>query len=480
METHEGNRLRRTKIVCTIGPSSASEEKLGQLIDAGMNVARLNFSHGTHDEHGEVIRLIRKHAKERGVAVAILQDLAGPKIRTGPVAEGVVHLDEGDLLRLTSRKVPGDKSEVSLTYPALPKEVSVGDLIYVSDGSLQLEAEHVDDETITARILFGGPLTSHKGINLPNTPIKAPILGNKDRADLLFGLSQDVDYVAVSFVRNPDDIREVRSFLKREVGNAAPVPLIAKIEKYEALDSFSEILANVEGIMVARGDLGVEIPVEQVPRRQKRIIEETNWAGKPVITATQMLKSMVEQPRPTRAEVSDVANAILDGSNGIMLSEETAAGRYPVESVKMMSKIARDIESIFPFDAWKHHFTDGGRLAPEEAVAKASCEMAEAIDAGAIITCTLSGSTTHLIAKYRPRRPIIAATPDPRTYQRLALVWGCIPLAINNRNVDDVAEETIALALKSKLLKKGDRVVITAGIPLDMPGTTNLIKVSVA
>ncbi|NNE09044.1 MAG: pyruvate kinase, partial [Gemmatimonadetes bacterium] len=338
----------------------------------------------------------------------------------------------------------------------------------------------VDAETITARILVGGPLTSHKGINLPNTPIKAPILSRKDRADLLFGLSQGVDYVAVSFVRNPDDIREVRSFLKHEVGNPKPVPLIAKIEKYEALDCFSEILESVEGIMVARGDLGVEIPVEQVPRRQKRIIEETNWAGKPVITATQMLKSMVEQPRPTRAEVSDVANAILDGSNGIMLSEETAAGRYPVESVKMMSKIARDIETIFPFNAWKHHYTAGGRLSPEEAVAKASCEMAESIDAGAIITCTLSGSTTHLIAKYRPRRPIIAATPDPHTYRRLALVWGCIPRAIQNRNVDDVEEESIALALQQKLLKKGDRVVITAGLPLDMPGTTNLIKVSVA
>ncbi|MCK9996270.1 MAG: pyruvate kinase, partial [Candidatus Krumholzibacteria bacterium] len=320
----------KTKIICTIGPASRTPEILEQLMAAGMNVCRLNFSHGTQDEHAELIRDIREISARLKKPVAILQDLAGPKIRTGPVAGGSITLVEGTAFRLTNREVPGDASEVGLTYPDLPRTVQAGDALLLADGLMELVVESTDETDVNCRVVTGGELGSHKGINLPTRTIDAPILSRKDLSDLEFGLAQDVDFIALSFVRNAGDIEAANKII-RAAGKDTPV--IAKIEKFEALDNIDEIIAVAGGIMVARGDLGVEIPLEQVPRAQKMIIARTNAAAKPVITATQMLRSMVENPRPTRAEVTDVANAILDGTDAVMLSEETAVGAYPVGAV---------------------------------------------------------------------------------------------------------------------------------------------------
>jgi len=467
--------MRRTKIVCTIGPPTATPAQLEQLINAGMNVARLNFSHGTHDEKKAIITAIRAIARRLNKPVAILQDLAGPKIRTGPIANGPVELTAGQEFTLTNRAVPGDATAVSLTYTELPRDVRPGDSILLCDGALELEVESATETDIKCRVTVGGPLNSHKGSNLPGRSIRAPILNEKDRADLAFGIEQDVDYVAMSFIRSAADVLEIRQFVRDHNGT---VPLIAKIEKHEALDRIDEIIPVVDGIMVARGDLGVEIPIEQVPGFQKMLIEKTNRAGKPVITATQMLKSMVDNPRPTRAEVTDVANAILDGSDAVMLSEETASGNYPIQAVQVMARVAVETEKNFPYEAWTYKFGQHPKLTLQEAVAQSACELAESIDAPAIVTCTMSGSTTRMVAKYRPGPLLIAMTPNERTYRQLALVWGCVP-TLMGACADEVEMEQFALraALANCLVKKGDTIVFTAGLPLQEIGTTNMIKV---
>ena len=446
-----------------------------RLMDAGMDVARLNFSHGTREEHGRVIGDIREIADRVGRPVAILQDLAGPKIRTGPIAEGTVALESGRTITLTSRDVPGDADEVSVTYRDLPKDVRAGDILLLSDGALELIVEETTDEDIRCRVVVGGPLSSHKGINLPTRSIRASILSAKDRADLAFGLAQDVDYVALSFVRTVQDVEHARGFI-RESGH--DVPIIAKIEKHEALQQIDEILELVDGLMVARGDLGVEIPIEQVPRVQKMLIEKANWAGKPVITATQMLRSMVDNPRPTRAEVTDVANAILDGSDAVMLSEESAVGNYPLQAVQIMSRVAMSTETSFPFRAWTSKFGEHPSLSPQEAVAHSACRLAEAVGASAIVVCTQSGSTARLVAKYRPAQPVLAMTPDEITYRRLALVWGAAAIQMPpSESEDEMEQRAIGLALRSGHVQRGETIVITAGLPLNVPGTTNLIRV---
>jgi pyruvate kinase len=333
----------KTKIVCTIGPASRSPKILERLIRAGMDVARLNFSHGTPNEHGRTISDLRKIARRLGRPVAVLQDLAGPKIRIGPVRNGPVTLEAGASFTLTARKVPGDERTVSLNYPGLVADVRKGDALLLSDGALELEVVGVEGRDILCRVVIGGPLNSYKGVNLPARTLRTPSLTAKDRADLRFGLSKEVDYVALSFVRDAKDIASVRRHMKRCGGSA---PVIAKIEKHEALDNMDAILAAADGLMVARGDLGVEIPLERIPRVQKDLIRKSREAGKPVITATQMLRSMVDSPRPTRAEVTDVANAILDGTDAVMLSEETAVGKHPVEAVSMMARIAREAERM--------------------------------------------------------------------------------------------------------------------------------------
>jgi pyruvate kinase len=467
--------MRRTKIVCTIGPVSRSVEILERLMRAGMDVARLNFSHGTQAEHAEVIQRIRATAQKLGRPVAILQDLAGPKVRIGEIANGPVALKFGDAYTLTSRDVPGNDKEVSLVYKDLPKDVRAGDTLLLADGALEMTVESVKGPDIFCRVVVGGPLSSHKGINLPTSSISAPILSDKDQADLAFGLKQGVDYVALSFVRSEEDVLEARRFMKQQ---GIERPIIAKIEKHEALKHLDEIVKVVDGVMVARGDLGVEIPLEQVPHVQKTLIEKANRAGKPVITATQMLKSMCDSPRPTRAEVNDVANAVLDGTDAVMLSEETAAGSYPVLAVETMAKIAAETDAYFPNKVWTHRFEDEANMDPQDAVAIAACELAEDLNAAVIVTCTQSGSTTRRVARCKPPQPILAPTPDADTYRRLALVWGAIPLKIEAVAGDeDMIRQMRKAVAATGLVKLGQTIVVTAGVPLYIPGTTNMIKV---
>ncbi|MDZ4200267.1 MAG: pyruvate kinase [Kiritimatiellia bacterium] len=465
-----------TKIVCTIGPTSDSPENLTRLMQAGMNVARLNFSHGLQSDKKELIRRIRTLSRKLGLSVAILQDLAGPKIRTGVLESGPLHLESGNSLTLTGRKKARHPGEVTVSYPALSGDVKPGDPILLNDGALELVVESVDGPDIRCRVVVGGPLASRKGINLPGGSIRAPILTRKDLSDLDFGLTEDVDWIALSFVRSAEDILRVRRRMQRA---GRSIPLIAKIEKHEAVTGIDSILEVADGLMVARGDLGVEIPIEQVPGVQKMLIEKANRAGKPVITATQMLKSMTDNPRPTRAEVTDVANAILDGSDAVMLSEETAMGRYPIESVLMMRRVATQTEKSFPYRLWTRKFGDDPDLGPQEAVARAACQIAESIGAAAIVTCTASGSTTRHVSKYRPPQPILALTPDETTYRRTALIWGAVPIHMAPaRNADAMEREALRRIRRMGLVRSGDRVVLTAGLPLHVPGTTNLVKVA--
>lgn len=467
--------MRRTKIVCTIGPATQSPDMIEKLIQAGMNVARLNFSHGQHKEHGKVIAQIREIAQRLGRPVAILQDLSGPKVRTGNIAQGNVILECGQVFILTNRDVPGDNHEVSLTYKELPNDVRVDDTLLLSDGALEMVVEKTTKSDIKCRVMVGGQLSSHKGINLPTRSINARIPTEKDEYDLAYGLTQGVDYIALSFVRNAEEVKQVRNIIAKA---GKTTPLIAKIEKHEALDHIEAILQEVDGIMIARGDLGVEIPIEQVPRVQKMLIDKANSAGKPVITATQMLKSMVDNPRPTRAEATDVANAVLDGSDAVMLSEETAIGKYPVETVQIMGKIIEETEAVFPYAAWEHKFKQSEKLSPEEAVALSACQMAEKIEASTIITYTQSGSTTKLVAKYRPLQPILALTPNKSTYQSLALVWGANPAMVESVDSEEAMEHNaVVKGLQAGYVQPDQHVVITAGSPFHVSGTTNLIKV---
>ena len=465
--------MPRSKIVCTIGPASRSAEVLEQLIRAGMDVARLNFSHGTQAEHLEVVTAVRHIAARLGRPVAILQDLAGLKIRVGDIEGGAVTLDAGAPFTLTMRPVLGSRKEVSVPYPHLTEDLRPGDTLLLSDGDLELEVIETTGEDVRCRVIAGGTLASRKGVNLPVRSITAPTFTEKDREALAFGLRYGVDYVALSFVRTAADVLEARDMI-RDHGSA--VPLIAKIETHDALTNIDEIVDSVDGIMVARGDLGVAIPLATVPRLQKMLIEKANRAGKPVITATQMLRSMQDSPRPTRAEVTDVANAVLDGTDAVMLSEETAIGRFPVEAVMMMAAIAEDAESGFPFDAWLHRFEPGGPL--PAAVARAACTLAADIEAAAIVTCTQSGGTARRVAQYRPRAPILAPTPHAETYHRLALVWGVTPLLNQSQpTTDELIEGALGAALAAGRLPRGRPVVITAGVPVGRPGMTNLIKV---
>ena len=469
--------MRKTKIVCTIGPASDSREILGRMMDAGMNVARLNFSHGTREEHAAKIALIRQIAEEKNLPVAILQDLAGPKIRTGAFADGSIALKTGETFVLTARDVPGNEKEVGLTYRELPQDVKAGDTLLLADGALELQVEKIESADIVCRVILGGKLSSHKGINLPSRSIRAPILTNKDYEDLAFGLAQGVDYVALSFVRSASDIEVARAYMRAQ-GTVRPI--IAKIEKHEALAELDGIIAAVDGVMVARGDLGVDIPPEQVPTAQRRIIEMANFAGKPVITATQMLKSMTDAPRPTRAEVSDVANAVLEGTDAVMLSEESAMGQYPVESVLIMAKIAEEAEKGFPHEAWRQRLQQRPAADESEALARAACSLAEAIGARALMISTQTGLTARQAAKTRPLQPILAATTESEAFRRLALVWGVRPMRI--QPVDLLIRQFAEMhraARDTGLVQTGDSVVTTAGFPVGKAGASNLIKVEI-
>ena len=470
--------LRRTKIVCTIGPASCSPAMLEELLSAGMNVARLNFSHGTQDEQAEAIDHIREISDRLANPVAILQDLAGPKVRIGNLASGPVRLETGQTFTLTSRNVPGDAQEASLTYAGLPGDVHHGDTLLLSDGTLEMTVEATTQSDITCRVLVGGMLASRKGINVPSRSLRVPFLTDKDMRDLAFGIEHSVDYVALSFVRTAADVQAARQVVEGLAGADGP-PLIAKIEKHEAVTNIDAILNEADGIMVARGDLGVEIPIERVPRVQKTLIRKANESAKTVITATQMLQSMVGSPRPTRAEATDVANAVMDGTDAVMLSEETAVGSYAVASVQMMDRLAFDAEGVM--ERRYAHVDWTVKLPPEEAVALAAAQLAEQIDAAAIITCTQSGSTTRLVSKQRPRIPLLAVTPDETTFRKMALVWGAIPLMMDSATGAEAMErQALQNAMHAGLVREGDVVVITAGLPLHVPGTTNTVKVAVA
>ena len=469
--------MPRTKIVCTIGPASSSPQTLERLIGAGMNVARLNFSHGTHEGHGEAIASIRGIADWLGVPVAIMQDLSGTKNRIGQIAEGAISVESGALLTLTARDVPGDQGEISIGYPDLVNDVHPGDPLLLNDGAVELEVLETSGEDIKCLVKIGGQLSSHKGINLPTRSIGVPGLTNKDRRDLAFGIQHQVDYVALSFVRSASDVLEGKRFMEER---GIHIPLIGKIEKHEALNNIDEIIEAVDGIMVARGDLGVDMPLEKVPLAQKMLIGKSNAAGKPVITATQMLSSMVQAPRPTRAEAADVANAVLDGTDALMLSEETAVGDYPVESVAIMARIATDAESGLSQSTGAARRGIKGVKELPEAVGRAACDLADEVDAACIVTFTQSGSTASLVAKCRPRQPILALTPLESTYRRLSMVWGVVPvLGGGMDNTDEMIANALSEALRSGLAKRGQRVVVTAGVPVGVSGTTNLIKVEV-
>jgi pyruvate kinase len=468
--------MRRTKIVCTLGPASQSEETLREMIRAGMDVARINFSHGDHETHARNIVLARRLAQEEGRVLAVMGDLQGPKLRVGEIATQVT-LREGQDFNLTTRPVPGDDREVNLPHPEVIGAVRPGDRLLLDDGLLELEVLETSPTDICCRVITGGPLKSHKGVSLPGVSLSLPSLTEKDRKDASFAIQQGVDYLALSFVRQAEDVSQLRDLLEQ---NQAPTLIIAKIEKREAVEAFEEIMGTSDGVMVARGDLGVETPAEEVPIYQKRFIRLANEVGKPVITATQMLNSMIDNPRPTRAEASDVANAILDGTDAVMLSGETAVGKYPVEAVRMMAKIALTTERILPYQEWVHRAALEPSFTPTEAISQATCEIALELSAKAIISSTMSGHTARMVAKHRPSTPIIAVTPNPETQRRLALIWGVYPLLVSEfAHTDQMIETAVQATLDEGMIEKGDTVVITAGVPLGGSGRTNMLKVHV-
>ncbi|RPI79892.1 MAG: pyruvate kinase [Desulfobacteraceae bacterium] len=462
----------KTKIVCTIGPASRAPECIQSLIANGMSVARLNFSHGTHAEHQAVIQSIRTASEALDRPVAILQDLSGPKIRIGSLPEGGIQLETGRTFILSAEPVNGNAQKVSVTYPDLYRDVQAGDPLMLADGEMELVVKKVAGFDIICEVITGGILTGHKGINLPTRTLGMPALTEKDRLDLAFGLKHEVDFVALSFVRTAEEIHQTRAIIRQ---HGRETPIIAKIEKHEALKNIDEIVEAADGLMVARGDLGVEIPLEQVPHIQKMLIQKANRCAKPVITATQMLRSMVSAPRPTRAEATDVANAVLDGTDAVMLSEETAVGRYPIEAVAFMARIAGNAEQDFPHQAFLKAVP---AQETADAVAHAACVLADHLNAAAIVVHTHSGRTARAVARFRPKQPVIALSPLKKTIQVLPLFWGCVPLFITDTpDFNELSESTEYALLQSGLVRKGDLIVLTAGLPLGVPGTTNMIKV---
>jgi pyruvate kinase len=468
--------LRKTKIVCTIGPASESLDMFKKLINAGMNVARLNFSHGDHEEQGNRIRNLRQACKELNKTVAVLLDTKGPEIRTGVLREPFVELEQDKHIVLTTEEISGDAERISISYTGLPSDVKPGSTILLDDGLIELTVLEVRGNDMECRIVNGGRLKSKKGVNVPGVKISLPGITEKDRSDIVFGIEMGIDFIAASFVRKASDVIEIRDILEKH--NAKHIQIISKIENREGVDNLDEILEVSDGLMVARGDLGVEIPAEEVPIVQKMMIRKCNTASKPVITATQMLDSMERNPRPTRAEASDVANAIFDGTDAIMLSGETAAGKYPTEAVATMSRIAERAEAALNH---RELFTKQSleqQTTITEAISQAVAISALDLDAKAIITATESGYTARMVSKYRPKSPIIAMSPNDHVMRRLCLVWGVIPVeGVAAKTTDELFEMAVSAGRASGLVKLGDLIVITAGVPVGRSGTTNLVKV---
>jgi len=466
--------IRRTKIVCTIGPATHSPDRIRQLIEAGMDVARLNFSHGDREAHRQTIRLIRRVSQEMGREVGILQDLGGPKIRLGVLGEDEVQLNTGAEVILRPGE-SGDSRSLPVMYAGLLDEVNPGDHILLSDGKVELVVLGKTRDHLVCGVLVGGIIQSRKGVNLPSSQLKIPALTEKDRMDLQVGLDEHVDFVALSFVRHESDLDPVLQILD---GLKRKPMLVAKIEKPQAIDRLEKIIAEADAVMVARGDLGVEMPLEKVPLIQKRIIRSARLAAKPVITATQMLASMMANPRPTRAEATDVANAILDGTDALMLSDETAVGDYPIQAVSVLDRIARTVEGEIDETAMMQEESSDSLPATAAGISRAACLLARDLRAAAIIASTSSGSTARLVSRFRPHRPILGLTENLQTLRQLTLSWGVIPdWALSVSHTDQIFEAAKVLVMERNVAQRGDRLVITAGVPVGVTGTTNLIKV---
>lgn len=469
--------LKKTKIVCTIGPASRDADTMREMLEAGMNVARLNFSHGTHEEHRKTIETFRRVRDEQDRPAAILLDTKGPEIRLGDFENGSEILEEGDEFTLTSEECPGTKERVSTTYKALPSQVSLGTSILIDDGRVRLRVAGTTEDEVRCIVVNGGKVSNRKGVNIPNQSLDLEYISEADRQDILFGIEMDVDYVAASFVRSGADVKVLRSLLNENGGDR--IKIISKIENTEGIENFNEILALSDGIMIARGDMGVEVDFEKLPGIQKKFIKECCKAGKTVITATQMLESMTHSPAPTRAEITDVANAVFDGTSAVMLSGESAAGDYPVETVKAMAKIVSQAEEdAEEVNQYKFLEVETNDRDVSNAMGHAACTTAHDIKASAIVAITTSGYTAEMMAKYKPVEPIIAATPDSKTYHQQALTRGVYPvLTQRSSNWNDLMEKAIEGAERMKFVKKGDGIVLSAGMPLQVPGTTNLIRV---
>ena len=468
---------KKTKIVCTLGPASQSEETLTKLIENGLNVCRFNFSHGSHEEHKERMDIVKKVRDELKKPVAILLDTKGPEIRTGNFADPEVFLEEGSKFIITMADVIGNKEMCTVSYKGLAEDVVEGDTILIDDGLVGLKLENVVGEEIHCVVENSGIVKNHKGVNVPGVKINLPALTPKDISDIEFGITQGIDFIAASFVRKASDVLAIREVL--ENNNATDIQIISKIENQEGVDNLDEILQVSDGLMVARGDLGVEIPTEDIPIVQKQMIKKCNALGKPVITATQMLDSMIRNPRPTRAEVTDVANAIYDGTDAIMLSGETAAGKYPVEAVKVMAAIAKRIEETLDYDTILR--SKGlNNTNVTDAISYATCTTAKSLTASGIVTSTSSGYTARMVSKFRPKTPIIAATPNERTSRQLSLSWGVYTVMCEQaENTDDLIDNSIEASKNEGYIHEGELVVITTGVPTGVSGTTNLIKVQV-
>jgi len=467
--------FRKTKIVCTIGPSSYTKDMLLELIDKGMNAVRINFSHGSHDFHREMIKNVRDAAKTVGANIPIIQDLCGPKIRVGKLSSDFIDLKEGDSCAISSGEESSDLQHIPITYSNLNNDIYPGHRVLIDDGKILLKIEDIHNDSINCKVIVGGVVYSGKGVNLPDSKLSISSLTSKDMDDLFFGITEGVDIVALSFVRKASDVEAVRTIMEAK-GSVKPV--IAKIEKPEAIENIDSIINAFDMIMVARGDLGVELPVEKVPMAQKEIIKKCNAKCKPVITATQMLESMITNQTPTRAEVTDIANAILDGTDAVMLSGETAVGRHPAQAVDIMSKTALAVEQDIDHEGILKRTGKLGSQRIEDSISIATCHTALNLDIRTIISTTKSGSTTRLISRYRPNAQIIAITPKLSTMRELGICWGVFPVLIDEiYNTDDMFEKVRNCVRKLGIVKKDELVIITAGIPFEIEGITNMMKI---
>ena len=470
--------MRKTKIICTMGPATDNIEVLRAMARAGMNVARFNFSHGSHEEHKQRIDRVKAVREEYNLPIALLLDTKGPEIRTGDMQDGKIFLKKGEQIRLTPRACLGTPSKISITYPDLYQDVQAGTSILIDDGLIELRVEQTQEQDILCRVLNDGAVSNHKGINVPDVHLSIPYLSDKDKSDIQFGIEQGVDFIAASFVRTADDVQQLRRLLDENGG--AHINIIAKIENQQGVENIDGIVSLADGVMIARGDMGVEIPAEDVPPIQKMLIKKVASAGMQVITATQMLDSMMKNPRPTRAEVTDVANAIYDGTGAIMLSGETAAGLYPVEAVTMMARIAERTEN--DIDYRKRFFVRTRKANPDitDAICHATCTTAYDLNARDIVTVTKSGRSARMVARYRPSCGIIGCTPTKKVWYQLNLAWGVTPVLLSETDdVFDLFDSALETAKNQGLMQSGDLAVITSGVPIGVSGTTNMIRVQV-